>query len=114
MQTASKYTDETLQFIECSGAFIFSAGEQHFHFDLRGWANKPRRCEKCRKREDNGLRHLRGPDGERKALQLAKRIATNDETLVVPAPQVLRRAIGILSESSDDRAAQGIDTLTLA
>ena len=41
------YTDETLNCVDCSAPFIFSAGEQEF-FAMKGFANKPNRCPDCR------------------------------------------------------------------
>lgn len=114
MQTTSKYMDETLQCMECSQDFVFTAGEQHFYFDLRGWKTRPGRCDECRRREGNRSRHLRGPRAVRKALQLADRIAAHDETLVTPASLILRQAIGVLSRSPEERAVEAIETLTLS
>ena len=41
------YQDESLNCVDCSRAFTFSAGEQEF-FAMKGFANKPNRCPDCR------------------------------------------------------------------
>jgi len=41
------YTDETLNCIDCSRTFTFTAGEQQF-FAAKGFQNKPNRCPDCR------------------------------------------------------------------
>ena len=41
------YTDETLNCVDCSAPFTFSAGEQEF-FAAKGFTNKPNRCPDCR------------------------------------------------------------------
>jgi CxxC-x17-CxxC domain-containing protein len=41
------YSDETLNCIDCSAPFTFTAGEQEF-FASKGFSNKPSRCLDCR------------------------------------------------------------------
>ena len=41
------YEDKTLQCVECSASFTFSAAEQEF-FAAKGLANEPKRCPVCR------------------------------------------------------------------
>ncbi len=41
------YQDETLNCVDCSRQFTFSAGEQEF-FAMKGFQNKPNRCPDCR------------------------------------------------------------------
>jgi CxxC-x17-CxxC domain-containing protein len=41
------YTDETLNCVDCSAPFTFTAGEQEF-FAAKGFTNKPNRCTDCR------------------------------------------------------------------
>ncbi len=41
------YNDETLNCIDCSRPFTFTAGEQQF-FAAKGFQNKPNRCPDCR------------------------------------------------------------------
>ena len=41
------YSDETLNCIDCSRTFTFTAGEQQF-FATKGFQNKPNRCPDCR------------------------------------------------------------------
>jgi hypothetical protein len=44
-----EYTNETRTCASCGSAFVFSAGEQRFYFDVRGFLNGPRRCSACRR-----------------------------------------------------------------
>ncbi|MGH7707770.1 MAG: zinc-ribbon domain containing protein [Vulcanimicrobiaceae bacterium] len=41
------YKDETLNCVDCSTPFAFTAGEQEF-FASKGFTNKPNRCPSCR------------------------------------------------------------------
>ncbi len=41
------YVDKTLNCVDCSATFTFSAGEQEF-FAGKGFTNKPKRCPDCR------------------------------------------------------------------
>ncbi len=52
------FDDKTIQCVDCSTNFTFSAGEQEF-FNTKGFTNEPKRCPECRrankaKRSDNG------------------------------------------------------------
>ncbi|MFC2057017.1 zinc-ribbon domain-containing protein [Chloroflexota bacterium] len=53
------FDDKTIQCIDCSTSFTFSAGEQEF-FASKGFTNEPKRCPECRrankaKRSDSGF-----------------------------------------------------------
>jgi len=41
------YGDKTLNCVDCSATFTFSAGEQEF-FAGKGFTNEPKRCPDCR------------------------------------------------------------------
>ena len=41
------YVDKTLNCVDCSATFTFSAGEQEF-FAGKGFTNEPKRCPDCR------------------------------------------------------------------
>ena len=41
------YSDKTLNCVDCSTAFTFSAGEQDFYAG-KGFTNEPKRCPDCR------------------------------------------------------------------
>ena len=41
------YVDRTLECVECSATFTFSASEQEF-FATKGYTNDPKRCPQCR------------------------------------------------------------------
>ena len=50
--------DKTIQCVDCSTNFTFSAGEQEF-YNTKGFTNEPKRCPECRrankaKRNDSG------------------------------------------------------------
>ena len=52
------FDDKTIQCVDCSTSFTFSAGEQEF-FQTKGFTNEPKRCPECRraskaKRSDSG------------------------------------------------------------
>ena len=53
------FQDRTLTCIDCSAAFVFTAGEQQFYHD-KNFTNEPRRCKPCKakKQGDRG-----GTDG---------------------------------------------------
>lgn len=62
--TVSTYQDQTLTCADCSGSFIFTAGEQQFYAE-KGFANTPKRCNDCRskKRAQSRVRPSRAGDG---------------------------------------------------
>ena len=41
------YVDKTINCVDCSATFTFSAGEQEF-FAGKGFTNEPKRCPDCR------------------------------------------------------------------
>lgn len=41
------FTDREITCKDCSGSFLFSAGEQQFYSE-RGLTNEPKRCPNCR------------------------------------------------------------------
>ncbi len=41
------YVDKTLECVECSASFTFTAAEQEF-FATKGFTNEPKRCPQCR------------------------------------------------------------------
>ncbi len=41
------FEDKSLQCVECSATFVFSAEEQSF-FQSKGYTNEPKRCPSCR------------------------------------------------------------------
>ncbi len=49
------YEDKSLVCKECSGEFIFTAGEQEFYAE-RGFVNEPQRCKGCRDARKNASR----------------------------------------------------------
>lgn len=56
-----EFTDRLLTCIDCSGEFIFTAGEQLFFFDKQ-FKNDPKRCKPCKsKRPGVGERTGAGP-----------------------------------------------------
>ena len=52
------YSDKELNCKECSGPFIFTAGEQEFYAE-RGFVNEPQRCKVCRDAKKNSTRAQR-------------------------------------------------------
>jgi hypothetical protein len=64
-----EYHDRVLKCSECSGEFVFTAGEQMFFAD-KGFKNEPKRCKACkanRSRTDVADRQTRPPPGSRPA-----------------------------------------------
>jgi hypothetical protein len=49
--------DKELKCVDCSGSFLWSAGEQEY-FKERGFTNEPKRCKVCRqaKKDQQGNR----------------------------------------------------------
>jgi CxxC-x17-CxxC domain-containing protein len=41
------FTDKSLQCLDCSNTFTFTAEEQEF-YDSKGFVNEPKRCAPCR------------------------------------------------------------------
>ena len=52
------FTDKSLQCVDCSGNFNFSASEQEL-FANKGYTNEPKRCPECR----SARRQQRGDTG---------------------------------------------------
>jgi CxxC-x17-CxxC domain-containing protein len=46
------YEDRTIQCVDCSESFVFTAGEQSFYND-HGLTNAPTRCKRCRDQRKN-------------------------------------------------------------
>ena len=42
-----QYRDRVLKCVECSGEFVFTAGEQLFYAE-KGFKNEPKRCKACK------------------------------------------------------------------
>jgi CxxC-x17-CxxC domain-containing protein len=57
-----EYHDRVLKCVDCSGEFVFTAGEQQFYAD-KGFKNEPKRCKACKSRRGSGDRG--GERGER-------------------------------------------------
>lgn len=56
-----EYSDRVLRCIDCSGEFIFTAGEQQFFAD-KGLKNEPKRCKPCKKRKNERIAASRPPN----------------------------------------------------
>ncbi len=53
------YVDKTLECVECSASFTFSASEQEF-FAAKGFTNEPKRCPQCRQAKKDQRRSSQG------------------------------------------------------
>mgnify|MGYP001566752331 CR=1 FL=1 len=56
--------DKTLVCAECSGNFVFTAGEQEF-YEKQGFQNIPKRCQDCRSKRKAQSRRPSGGGGGR-------------------------------------------------
>jgi CxxC-x17-CxxC domain-containing protein len=54
------FEDKTLTCRDCSGQFVFTAGEQEF-YESKGFGNTPTRCADCRAQFKAANRGHRGP-----------------------------------------------------
>lgn len=62
-QTKKPPQDETRTCVDCAAEFVFTAGEQEF-YECKGFTEKPKRCEPCRRRRKQ-QRAMTGQGGGR-------------------------------------------------
>lgn len=105
MTLTLQYQDETLRCTFCAREFTFSAGEQHYYYDVKGWETGPKRCPECRKpyKDAMKMRDLAG--------LAAKHVSNEPFDLDISR---LQRAIEFLGNSSDPQDARAVEILRAA
>ncbi|HEY6486289.1 MAG TPA: zinc-ribbon domain-containing protein [Candidatus Cybelea sp.] len=105
MTETLQHQDETLKCTVCAREFTFSAGEQHYYYDVKGWDGKPKRCRDCRGpyKDAMKMRDLAG---------LAMKNASEEHFELDVAR--LQRAIEFLGGSSDRQDARAVEILRAA